>query len=107
MAESVEEQIEHAARAVAQPLVGGDQQDAAEAEADVERVEGGWRVGSGSQAGHRVDEVLFAQNVTAGGRTEKVTGELEIEGARAVNGSCRDSVQDVPSTPPLNDNTML
>jgi hypothetical protein len=30
VAESVEEQIEHAARAVAQPLVGGDQQDAAE-----------------------------------------------------------------------------
>ncbi|KOG43759.1 hypothetical protein ADK37_00560 [Streptomyces resistomycificus] len=50
-------------------------------------VEGAWRVGSGSQAGYRVDEVLFGQNVTAVGRTEKVTGELEIEGNRAVNGS--------------------
>ncbi|MFD3615335.1 YceI family protein [Streptomyces sp. NPDC058676] len=52
-----------------------------------EDVEGAWRVGSGSQAGYRVDEVLFGQNVTAVGRTEKVTGELEIEGNRAVNGS--------------------
>jgi polyisoprenoid-binding protein YceI len=50
-------------------------------------VEGSWRVGSGSQAGYRVDEVLFGQNVTAVGRTEKVTGELEIEGNRAVSGS--------------------
>ncbi|MER6161515.1 YceI family protein [Streptomyces sp. NPDC001868] len=50
-------------------------------------VEGAWRVGSGSQAGYRVDEVLFGQNVTAVGRTEKVTGELEIAGNRAVSGS--------------------
>ncbi|MGW0760176.1 YceI family protein [Streptomyces sp. NPDC002814] len=50
-------------------------------------VEGSWRVGSGSQAGYRVDEVLFGQNVTAVGRTEEVTGELEIEGTRAVSGS--------------------
>jgi polyisoprenoid-binding protein YceI len=52
-----------------------------------EGVEGSWRVGSGSQAGYRVDEVLFGQNVTAVGRTEEVTGELEIEGTRAVSGS--------------------
>ncbi|MGW0843737.1 YceI family protein [Streptomyces sp. NPDC002787] len=52
-----------------------------------EGVEGAWRVGSGSQAGYRVDEVLFGQNVMAVGRTEKVTGELEIKGTRAVSGS--------------------
>ncbi len=52
-----------------------------------EDVAGAWQVGSGSQAGYRVDEVLFGQNVTAVGRTEKVTGELEIEGNRAVSGS--------------------
>ncbi|MET9461270.1 YceI family protein [Streptomyces canus] len=52
-----------------------------------EGVEGAWRVGSGSQAGYRVDEVLFGQNVTAVGRTEEVTGKLEIEGTRAVGGS--------------------
>ncbi|MER5214369.1 YceI family protein [Streptomyces sp. NPDC002838] len=52
-----------------------------------EGVDGAWRVGSGSQAGYRVDEVLFGQNVTAVGRTEQVTGELEIEGNRAVSGT--------------------
>lgn len=52
-----------------------------------EDVAGAWRVGSGSQAGYRVDEVLFGQNVTAVGRTEMVTGELEIDGNRAVSGS--------------------
>ncbi|MGP4047949.1 YceI family protein [Streptomyces sp. 2A115] len=50
-------------------------------------VEGAWRVGGGSQAGYRVDEVLFGQNVTAVGRTEEVTGDLEIEGTRAASGS--------------------
>ncbi|MFF8227624.1 YceI family protein [Streptomyces caelestis] len=50
-------------------------------------VEGSWRVGNGSQAGYRVDEVLFGQNTTAVGRTGQVTGELEIEGTRAVSGS--------------------
>jgi polyisoprenoid-binding protein YceI len=56
-------------------------------QAGQEGVEGAWRVGSGSQAGYRVDEVLFGQNVTAVGRTEEVTGELEIKGNRAVSGS--------------------
>lgn len=50
-------------------------------------VEGSWRVSSGSQAGYRVDEVLFGQNVTAVGRTEEVTGDLEIEGTRATSGT--------------------
>ncbi|WDV55908.1 YceI family protein [Streptomyces coeruleorubidus] len=50
-------------------------------------VEGSWRVGNGSQAGYRVDEVLFGQNTTAVGRTDQVTGELEIEGTRAVSGT--------------------
>src|SRR5688572_6745679 len=49
-----------------------------------EGIEGAWQVGSGSQAGYRVDEVLFGQNVTAVGRTEQVTGDLQIEGTRAV-----------------------
>lgn len=50
-------------------------------------VEGAWQVGGGSQAGYRVDEVLFGQNVTAVGRTEEVTGDLEIEGDSAVSGT--------------------
>ncbi|MCL6735852.1 hypothetical protein [Streptomyces neyagawaensis] len=42
---------------------------------------------SGSQAGCRVDEVLFGQDTTAVGRTEEATGELEIEGTRATSGA--------------------
>lgn len=48
-------------------------------------VEGKWKVSDGSQAGYRVDEVLFGQNVTAVGRTEKVTGELAVEGTKATS----------------------
>lgn len=50
-------------------------------------IEGAWRVSGGSQAGYRVDEILFGQNVTAVGRTEQVTGDLRIEGARVVSGT--------------------
>ncbi|MEU1517521.1 YceI family protein [Streptomyces sp. NPDC005811] len=50
-------------------------------------VEGAWKVGSGSQAGYRVDEVLFGQNTTAVGRTDKVTGDLTVKGTEATEGS--------------------
>ncbi|MEH0548618.1 YceI family protein [Streptomyces sp. B21-105] len=67
---------------------GSDSSDSSSGEQTGQKgVEGAWRVASGSQAGYRVDEVLFGQNVTAVGRTEKVTGELKIEGDRAVSGS--------------------
>ncbi|ELP62599.1 YceI family protein [Streptomyces turgidiscabies] len=52
-----------------------------------EGVEGAWKVGAGSQAGYRVDEVLFGQNTTAVGRTDKVTGGLTIKGAEATEGA--------------------
>jgi polyisoprenoid-binding protein YceI len=42
---------------------------------------GSWTVTTGSQAGYRVDEVLFGQNATAVGRTDKVTGGLTLTGA--------------------------
>ncbi len=45
----------------------------------------------------RVDEVLFGQNVTAVGRTEKVTGDLEIEGDRAVSGTITADLASVKS----------
>jgi polyisoprenoid-binding protein YceI len=51
-----------------------------------ENVDGAWKVGSGSQAGYRIDEVLFGQDTTAVGRTDKVTGDLEIEGTEAAGG---------------------
>src|SRR6516165_367123 len=37
---------------------------------------GTWTVGSGSQAGYRVNEVLFGQDNTAVGRTAAVTGSM-------------------------------
>lgn len=52
-----------------------------------EGVDGAWRVASGSEAGYRVDELLFGQSATAVGRTEDVTGGIEIEGTRVVSGS--------------------
>lgn len=41
---------------------------------------GTWTAAAGSEAGYRVDEVLFGQNATAAGRTQEVSGELVIEG---------------------------
>jgi polyisoprenoid-binding protein YceI len=44
-------------------------------------------VGSGSQAGYRVQEVLVGQNATAVGRTSKVWGSLIISGSTVTKGS--------------------
>ena len=41
---------------------------------------GVWKVGSGSTAGYRADEVLFGQTTTAVGRTSDVTGSMTIAG---------------------------
>jgi polyisoprenoid-binding protein YceI len=41
-------------------------------------IDGTWTVGSGSQAGYRVQEVLAGQNNTAVGRTRSVTGSVKI-----------------------------
>jgi polyisoprenoid-binding protein YceI len=43
-------------------------------------VEGTWRVGRGSVAGYRAEEVLIAQDNVAVGRTDEVTGEMRIGG---------------------------
>lgn len=43
-------------------------------------LDGKWTVAAGSQAGYRVNEVLFGQSHTAVGRTSKVTGEVSIDG---------------------------
>jgi polyisoprenoid-binding protein YceI len=45
-------------------------------------VDGTWKVGSGSQAGYRVKEVLFGQGNEAVGRTSAVSGQLRIQGNR-------------------------
>lgn len=49
--------------------------------------DGAWKVGPGSQAGYRVKEVLFGQDVEAVGRTSQVTGDLTISGASVSEGS--------------------
>ena len=43
--------------------------------------DGTWLAGTGSQAGYRVNEVLFGQSVEAVGRTSNVDGALELTGA--------------------------
>jgi len=49
--------------------------------------DGAWKVGSESQAGYRVKEVLFGQDVEAVGQTGQVTGDLSIAGASVSEGS--------------------
>lgn len=46
-------------------------------------IDGSWAVASGSTAGYRATEVLFGQTNEAAGRTEDVTGTLEIDGTTA------------------------
>ena len=50
-------------------------------------LDGTWTVGSGSQAGYRVKEVLFGQDTEAVGRTSAVTGELTLSGSEVSSGS--------------------
>jgi polyisoprenoid-binding protein YceI len=45
-------------------------------------VAGTWTIASGSEAGYRVQEVLAGQNNTAVGRTDSVTGTLQLTGSR-------------------------
>jgi polyisoprenoid-binding protein YceI len=45
-------------------------------------VAGTYQVGSGSQVGYRVTEVLIGQNSTAVGRTTKISGSVTISGAK-------------------------
>jgi polyisoprenoid-binding protein YceI len=44
-------------------------------------LDGAWNVGTGSQAGYRVQEVLVGQNATAVGRTNKIWGSMTIAGS--------------------------
>ncbi len=44
-------------------------------------VSGAWTVSAGSQAGYRVEEILFGQSHAAVGRTSNVTGGIAVSGA--------------------------
>jgi polyisoprenoid-binding protein YceI len=48
-------------------------------------VNGTWKVGGGSLAEYRVQEILFGQHHTAVGKTSKVTGQMVIKGATVVS----------------------
>ncbi|HEX6394943.1 MAG TPA: YceI family protein [Acidimicrobiales bacterium] len=50
-------------------------------------VSGTWKVGPGSVAGYRVDEILFGQAHAAVGRTQKVTGAIVISGNEVAAGA--------------------
>jgi polyisoprenoid-binding protein YceI len=50
-------------------------------------VDGTWTVGSGSQAGYRVKEVLLGQSTEAVGRTTAVTRQLTVSGSQVESGS--------------------
>lgn len=49
-------------------------------------VSGAWKVGAGSQAGYRVQEVLFGQKHTAVGRTSQVSGRIDVSGSTVTTG---------------------
>jgi polyisoprenoid-binding protein YceI len=48
---------------------------------------GSWNAGSGSQAGYRVNEILFGQKNTAVGRTSSVAGHITISGTTVTAGT--------------------
>ncbi len=50
-------------------------------------VSGGWKLSGGSQAGYRVNEVLFGQKSEAVGRTSRVTGQMAIQGTKVTSAS--------------------
>ena len=65
---------------------------------------GSWTVTGGSQAGYRVQEVLFGQNATAVGRTDKVTGGLALDGATVTEASFTVDMASVRSDQSRRDN---
>jgi polyisoprenoid-binding protein YceI len=65
-----------------QPTAGSAASDSASGSLD-----GTWTAGSGSQAGYRVNEILFGQTSQAVGRTSAVTGQLVLTGTQVRSGS--------------------
>jgi polyisoprenoid-binding protein YceI len=62
-------------------------ESASAAASDVGDVAGTYHVGSGSEAGYRVSEVLLGQQSTAVGRTAKIWGSVTISGSSLTSGS--------------------
>jgi polyisoprenoid-binding protein YceI len=67
-------------------------------------VSGTWKAGSGSQAGYRVNEVLFGQRSVAVGRTSQVGGQLTIQGTTVTATNLEVDLSSVQSDRPRRDN---
>lgn len=68
-----------------------------------EDLDGEWSVGSGSYAGYRVDEVLQGVDVNVVGRTEKVSGNVSIEGTTLAAGEVTVDMESVKTNNPTRD----
>jgi polyisoprenoid-binding protein YceI len=67
-------------------------------------VDGEWNVAGGSQAGYRVEEILFGQSATAVGRTTDVSGSMTISGQAVTAGSFTVQLANVASDEGRRDN---
>jgi polyisoprenoid-binding protein YceI len=67
--------------------VGGSQSANAATNSGGSGVDGTWHVGTGSESGYRVSEVLLGQKTTAVGRTSDLSGSITISGATVTSGS--------------------
>ena len=67
-------------------------------------VDGNWTVADGSQAGYRVEEILFGQSTTAVGRTTEVSGSMTIEGQTVRDGNFTVQLANVASDESRRDN---
>ena len=66
--------------------------------------DGTWLATSGSQAGYRVNEVLFGQSTEAVGRTHNVDGAITINGAKVETAAISIDLADVTSDKSQRDN---
>jgi len=66
--------------------------------------DGIWKAGPDSQAGYRVKEVLFGQSAEAVGRTNAVTGQIEVSGTTVTSGSFSVDMTTVTSNQARRDN---
>src|SRR3954468_18101499 len=67
-------------------------------------LDGTWKITNGSQAGYRVNEVLFGSNHAAVGRTTAVTGDATINGTKVTAASVNVDLSQVSSDQTRRDN---
>jgi polyisoprenoid-binding protein YceI len=67
-------------------------------------VDGTWTIGSGSEAGYRAKEILFGQDADTAGRTNAVTGTIEMSDSTVEAGSFSVDMASVASDEDRRDN---